>query len=243
MMEAAVTEEAEMIMVSDGEQNVSQTSGINDAKIIKTGSLSLEVNDTDESIREVGQLISLHSGYISRSETSNYPDSRSAYITAKIPNQQFEAFVQKVSEVGTKVIQRSVNTRDVTDEFIDLEARINNQRELEKRFNSLLAKAKDVEEMLQVEREIARIRTDIERMEGRLNMLKSQVRYSTLDISLRQEIEVTPPEENKVKDAFLTGWKALLNVLLGLLYLWPFLLIILIVIFGVRFYRKKKQMN
>lgn len=147
-------------------------------KIIRTGNVSLEVSSLTDTISQVEQWVNKFGGYISNSNE----DSRNVYICAHIPSSKFdEAF----GETGTfgKLVSKNISSRDVSDQFYDLEGRLNTQKTLLKKMNEYLKTAKDMNDILKIESKISSVTNEIERMTGQMNRLSKQIDYSQIDIS------------------------------------------------------------
>ncbi|MEM9080739.1 MAG: DUF4349 domain-containing protein [Verrucomicrobiota bacterium] len=135
-----------------------------------------------------------------RMESSDLSEERYA-ASIRVPTAHLEGLMEELCGLG-KVTTRRVSEDDVTEAWRDLEAALVNQRALRDRLRVLLEKAENVEEMLAVEKELARVQTELDQMEGSLMRLKSQVALSELDFSA--EREKVPGPLGVVKDG--TGW-------------------------------------
>jgi len=114
-------------------------------------------------------------------------------LTIRVLAEQFEAAVERLAELGT-VVRRHIEANDVTEQFYDLEVRLKNARALAERLRALLARADDMADALAAEKELARVTTDIERMEGRLNRLRNRIAFATITVTFDQPGDVPPPE-------------------------------------------------
>ena len=152
-----------------------------------------------------------------------------------------------ISEGVAYFDRREISQRDVTEEFIDVEARLNAKKELEKRYLELLKQARNVKEMLEIERELSSIREEIEAKQGRLKYLQSQVSMSTVHVDFYKttaEIGVTVSYGQKIKNALQGGWDGISVFFLGLLYLWPLFVLAISAILVIRwFIRRSKKKN
>lgn len=193
--------------------------------IIKTGSMNLEADKYDESETRINEVVKANGGYISLSRSSiNAQGIKSGTITVKVPADKFDFAVNEVSKIG-KVTNQNINTNDVTEEYVDLESRLNTQKELEKRLLSLLNdKAVKLSDVIEVEEKLASVRQKIEGIEGKLKLLKSQSDMSTLTINISEpSLLGTSSGEGFFHDigqAFkkgLTGFTNVLSVLITLL--------------------------
>lgn len=180
------------------------------AMIIRTGEAFIEVDKVDPAVLKVRQLAAEVGGYIANSSISGGHDQiRQATIELKIPATKYEEAVGSLSTIG-KVETVNSTAQDVGEEFVDVTARVNNSRRLEERLISLLAtRTGKLDEVLRVERELARVREEIERYEGRLRYLSARVAMSTLTITVHEPAPIlgNTPGENPIAAAFRRAWK------------------------------------
>ena len=210
-------------------------------KLIKNGSVHFETKSVTESQKEITNLVKQYNGYLSDQQQNDYNDRVSYTVQARLPSANFDDFFQSVVDHAHRIESQNITVEDVTQEFIDVESRIKTKKELEQRYTQLLTKADSVEDILKIEREIGALRSDIESMEGRLQYLKDQTRYSTIDISFYQTNTKDFGFFSKFTQAFATGWQALLSFIIGLVTLWPFFIIIGLIIYLLRKFKVFKR--
>jgi len=143
-------------------------------KVIYSGRFRVVVAEIDRALAAVKALATDGGGYMARMTSSS--------IVIRVPAEQFEATVEALADVGT-VIDKDITAQDVTEQYEDLALRLRNARALREKLEQLLARAKDVKEVLAVEKELARLREQTELLEGRLNRLKNRVAYATLSVT------------------------------------------------------------
>ncbi|MCA2004781.1 MAG: DUF4349 domain-containing protein [Ignavibacterium sp.] len=209
-------------------------------KIIKEGSIRFETSSVIETQKEIRKIVAELGGYIGNENSNNYEGIIEYSLTARVPEDKFNTLIDKVSSLAEKVESKNINSSDVTEEFIDVEARIKTKKELEARYKEILKKANRVDEILNIEREMGNLRAEIESLEGRMNYLKNRISLSTLNITFYEKVSAPFGFFSKVKQALHNGWQALLWFIIILISLWPFLLLILIVLFIILKFRKKK---
>lgn len=153
--------------------------------IIRTGSLSIEIDKFDDAETKITDIVKKYSGFISNSKsTVNSSGNKSGTITVKVPADKYDALITEVTQIG-KVMNQNIQANDVTEEYVDLESRLKTQKELEQRLIKLLnEKASRLTEVIEVEEKLASVRQKIESFEGKMKMLKSQSDLSTLTISV-----------------------------------------------------------
>jgi uncharacterized protein DUF4349 len=185
------------------------------AMVIRTGEAFIEVDKVDPAVLKVRQLAAQVGGYIANSSISGGHDQiRQATIELKIPATKYEQAVGSLATIG-KVETVNSTAQDVGEEFVDVTARVNNSRRLEERLISLLAnRTGKLDEVLRVERELARVREEIERYEGRLRYLSARVAMSTLTITVHEPAPIlgNSPGENPIAAAFRRAWKNFVGV-------------------------------
>jgi len=176
------------------EQTAGDISQSQDQKIIKNSYITLQVNDTRETIVRIESIAKSSKGFIQDSNISeSYDGTMRGYITIKIPENKFESTIAKIRTEGLKVIEESTNTQDVTEEYTDLQARLKVAKEQELAYINLLAKADGVSELLEVQRELSNVRTKIESLEGQIQYLSNRTSYSTISVSTEEIPTVTLP--------------------------------------------------
>ena len=195
---------------SEGQQPIGQNDPGQASMIIRTGNVSVEVDSLELAIAQVTQLAARLGGHVANSSTeTGRRDHRVAQMTLRIPAQQFDAAIGGLKPIG-KIESQNVGSEDVTEQFVDMTARMTNAKRLEDRLINLLAnRTGKLEEVLAVERELARVREEIERYEGRLKYLRTRAAISTLSINLHEPFPITgaPRGSNVIVEAFKRAWR------------------------------------
>ena len=178
--------------------------------VIRDGTASVQVDSLEIAIRTVQQLATTFGGYVGNTSLAAGDNQvRSATIQLKIPAARYDEVLAGMRSIG-KVESVASTAQDVGEEFVDVTARATNARRLEERLISLLAtRTGKLEDVLAVERELARVREELERYEGRLRYLKTRVATSTLTITVHERLPLlsTTPGQNVVLDAFKDAWR------------------------------------
>ena len=203
-------------------------------QIIKTGRISIETSNAAQTKSLIYKYIEKFGGRISGENRSTYDDITTYIISVRIPAKNFDAMLDSISKSSDNVQDMSIDSQDVTEEYIDITARLKTKKELEARYLELLKKANKVEEIVSIEKEIGNLRSDIESIEGRL-------RY--MNISYYEHAKTFG---NKIVDAFKAGWQVIIYILMAIVKLWAILLLvvaIIIIIIRVRCRRKARQNN
>lgn len=163
-----------------------------DQKIIKTGSLDLIVDQAQQSLSEVESIATQQGGYVQTSTLQEHEDgTKSGYVTIRVPAEQFDITMASVKELALVVERETSSAEDVTEQYIDLAARLKNAQAQETRYVQILDQANTVEEILQIETALGNIRGYIESLQGQLNYLDNLTGFSTITISLSEEPIIT----------------------------------------------------
>ncbi len=208
-------------------------------KLIRNGNLDFKTNDVKKTKVEIEKISNELKGYISAENENNYGDRLQYNQTIRVPADQFDNLVTRLESLALKVENKSINTQDVTEEFIDVEARLKTKKELEARYSEILKQAKTVADILAIESQIATVRSEIESMTGRLNYLKNQVSFSTLQVSYHEIIGTDFGFASKFIESLKGGWDNLLTFLIFLVNLWPFVIAAIAIFIWWR--RRKKS--
>jgi hypothetical protein len=222
---------------------------ITEKKIIKDARIGIEVENYSLYRSNLDSAISRANAYISSDNLDKNDYNINCNMTIRIPSENFEKFISTLEKGSEKLLYKNISARDVTEEFIDIEARLNTKKEVEKRYIQLLSKAKNIKEILEVEEKLRVLREEIESKEGRLKYLKKQVSYSTVYLQITQNLEYKyePVKEKsffqRLFKSLDKGWKGFIVFLLFLFRIWPVILIGVFSFYYIRRIRRKKNVN
>jgi len=149
---------------------------------VLSASQTLDVKEVEQAIKDVEAIVKKSGGHI---EGQSVREDEQARLTLRVPPGQLVPTLDALAALG-KEEHRSVSSEDVTEKLIDTEARLKNAIALRDRLKTLLNQAKDVKDVLEIEKELARLQGDIDSMEGRLKKLKAQVDFATIDLTLNR---------------------------------------------------------
>jgi hypothetical protein len=194
-------------------------------KLIKDGRLTFRTKDVKKTKEEIEKICKELGAYISNETQTDYENGLSYSEKIRVPAARFDELMQKIEPLAEHIDIKNIDTKDVTEEFIDVESRLKTKKDLEKRYTELLQKAKTVEDLLSIERELGNVRSEIESMEGRLNYLKNQVAFSTLDVNFYEQRRGDFGFASRFVSSMGEGWNNLLSFIIGLMSLWPFVLL------------------
>ena len=189
---------------------VETTSVAATAMLIRTGHATIEVDTLERAIAAVQEMARRLGGYVANTNLMvGERQPRRAELQLRFPSSRFDEATSALRPLG-KVESLVINTEDVGEEYVDMAARMSNARRLEERLIDLLARrAGKLEEMLAVERELARVREEIERYEGRLRYLRSRTSVSTLSVTVHEPAPVFEPRPgpSRIAEAFRQAWR------------------------------------
>jgi hypothetical protein len=157
-------------------------------KVVRTGSLELEVADPVQTAEALRQLALREHGYLQASNVWGASDSlQTAYVTLRVPAERFDEVRLEVRKLGVRMTNERVESKDVTGEYVDLESSLRNYRAEEQQYLEIMKRAGAVKDTLEVARQLAEVRGRIERSQGQLKLLSQQVQMATLSVALHSE--------------------------------------------------------
>lgn len=215
-------------------------------KLIKTLNYKFEVESVSKTAEAIEALVKKYPAYISDSKMKLENPLLENEITIRVQNDFFQDLVKDIDPLAKFVNHRTITTEDVAKEFVDLESRLKTKREVEQRYAEILRKkAGTITELLEAEQKIGELHEEIEATVSRINYLKEQVSYSTINLEFYQTItqqiaqEDTGSSGNDFKEALSAGWNGIVRFALVLAYIWP--LLVAGMITGTVYWFKKRR--
>jgi Domain of unknown function (DUF4349) len=188
-----------------------------DRLILRTGQASMEVDSLEAGMTRLRQLAQRAGGFVADAAVqSGRSQVRQATLELKVPSARFDELTEGLQPIG-RLEFVNVSAEDVSEEFVDLAARAANGRKLEERLIELIrTRTGKLQDVLSVERELARVREEIERIEGRLRYLKTSAQLSTLSVSLHEPMPIVATQgRGPIAEAFREAWRNFVGVLAG----------------------------
>lgn len=223
-----------------------------DRKIIRNADLSLECESPEETQRQITAIAESSGGFVVESQQTS-SDVRSTKrdivsMSVRVPSQKFVETLDQIRRTSERIIFETVKGDDVTEEFIDVEARLKAKKALEQQFVEIMKRASNVEDALSVQSQLGDVRSEIERIEGRKRFLENQSSLSTIKIKLQTPAVFSASSSgfsHRLGESFATGFDFALNFVLGLVTLvvavLPFAVFVgLPVFFGFRYFWKRQ---
>ncbi|WP_165915740.1 DUF4349 domain-containing protein [Tenacibaculum skagerrakense] len=217
----------------------------NQLKIIKTGTLKLKVKNVKETTKRIKGITEGFNAYIANLKYVNTSYQKENTFKIKVPKEYFDVLLDSISNYADIIDQETINTQDVTEQFVDVTSRLETKLQVKERYESVLRKqAKTVEEIIYAEEKLGSIQEEIEAAQGKLKYLSDRVAFSSINVILYEEIpykEVKIQQKtfwSKSKKGFSFGWNLLESIVLVFVHSWS---ILLLVIVGILLYRNRKR--
>lgn len=192
-------------------------------KVIRNADLQLETESPEEAQRKIASIAESKGGYVveSNQSTSDFQIRKrdTVVMTLRIPADRFSSALDEIRSTADTVIVETVKGEDVTEEFIDVEARLKTQKALEQQYIEIMKRASSVEDALYVQSELAEVRGEIEKVEGRKRYLENQSSLSTIKVKLQTPAAISASSagfDSKLSESFGKGLDVALNFILGL---------------------------
>ena len=217
-----------------------------DKKIVKNASLNAEVKDYKLFSQQVNEKVKKYGGYVSQEEQSQSEYQIQNSTVIKVPVDQFENAISDLTKEVVKLNEKHISSDDVTTQLIDGKSRLEAKKQVRQRYLDLLKQARNMAEILTVQKEINEIQEEIELVNGRINTLGHESAMSTINFTFFQVLNASAKAEgekksdflDQAKTAFANGWFWLGELFIALVSIWPLLAIIIL---GIWFFRKKQM--
>ena len=239
--QAAVLSENDAAAVEDRQASTSP-------QIIYTANLTLESKDYDTARAALDAALNDAGGYLeSSSEYSDIGSNRSVNLTFRVPEENYQSFLDAVAQAGN-VTYKSQQADDVTTQYMDVETRLANLEAQRTRLQELQAQADNLSDLLQIETSLTDVQSQIESWQSQLDWYSNQVQQCTVYVNLSEVQNYTPTDESflgSVGAAFAQGWSNFVNGLqqlaVWLAGAWPVVLVVAAAAAGFAVWRKKRK--
>ncbi len=220
---------------------------INKKKIIKDGSIDIKTKDIFKTKKSIDEIVKKFDAYYDKETFENNPNEISYILEIRIPANNFELFIASIDQGENEITSKSIESKDVTEEWVDIETRLSNKKEYLKRYRELLSKAATIKDIIAIQENIRSLQEEIESSEGRLKYLSDQVSYSTLTIKLtdtKKQYTIEDESESftdRIKNSLVMGWSSIIDFLMWILANWPLIIAFTISTFFIRWIIKKRK--
>ncbi len=219
--------EHERKFVLDSAGSAQSSTQVIERKIIRNAEIIIETDSPNDGQRKIAAIAEKQGGFVVTSESrenqgnAQVAPSTTVTVVARVPATKFGDAVEEIHRIGGKILREKISGQDVTEEFIDIEARIRTKRALEMQFLEIMKQARKVSDALEVQNQLAEVRTEIERLEGRRRFLENQAALSTITITLQTPAPIvaatTSGFRHGVKMAFGDGLDTAAEIVLGVI--------------------------
>ena len=207
--------------------------------LTKEGTLRWETGDVAKTHAAILVQANKYNAYVSNDNQTRDDYQTTTRMELRIPSDKFDEFISGIEKDVTKFDEKRIEVLDVTEEYIDISARMKTKKELEQHYYDLLKQTKNVAEVLLVEEQLNTVRADIESAEGRLKYLKDKVNMSTLHLTFYETTSAPVGFFGEIGKSFVSGWKGFLYFILGIISAWP----IVLVVSGFLFWLIRRRRN
>lgn len=236
----------------DQTQNSQINTAPTDRKIVRNAELNLEADSPEQAQQKITTIAESKGGFVVESQQSSSDIKVTTRdivtMTVRVPAQKFSEALDEIRKTSSRVVVETVKGEDVTEEFIDIEARLKAKKALEQQFVEIMKRANSVDDALSVQTQLAEVRGDIEKIEGRKRFLENQASLSTIKIRLQTPTAFSASSSGffyRLTESFSAGFDFALNFILGLvtilIAILPFALFIALPVYLVIRYVIRKQ--
>ncbi len=174
---------------------------VDERMIVRTGEMELVVVDITQTVEDISGMALAFGGYVVTSYVYGEEEEMRGWISFRVPDDKFETALAQLRDMAVTVELESTYSQDVTEEYIDLQARLGNAEATEQQYLALLDKAEEIDDILDIYNSLSRIREEIEQLKGRIKYLEQTTSTSLISVSLE-------PEETD-EPLVRVGWSAL----------------------------------
>ncbi|AXT62869.1 DUF4349 domain-containing protein [Aquimarina sp. AD10] len=220
-------------------------------KIIKNATSKIKVKNVEKATQLAKNTARKYDGYVSDERFTNTNTTKENRFTIRIPQDHFDTVLNQICELSEFVEYKNVSTIDVTEEYIDISSRLKTKLEVKQRYENILrTSAKTVEDILLAEDKLNELQEEIESAQARLNYLGNKVSYSTIQLDMYET--VIPKKEpetyepgffDNAQEGLSFGWSLIKGLILIVFYIWPLIVLGLIILVYFRIIRNRKILN
>lgn len=230
----------------DNEPITSKTQNTISKKIIKNGDLEIQVGDIKKAHQQVNEIVKSNNAYIQTERFNNTDIDEKQFFTIRVPHKNFDALINSFSNGIGSVLSKNISSDDVTEEYTDVSIKLANKKIYLEKYRDMLRSAKTTKDMLEIQENIRELEDEIDVAEGRLRFIDDRVNYSTLNLMLyKEKVRSSATSKigfgNRFGDSFTEGWNSFVAFFLGIISLWPFFLLIPIIILIWKKWRNRKK--
>jgi hypothetical protein len=218
---------------------------LSDRKIKEEATIRFQVKNLAESSTNIEALLQKYGATIINSQNYNQEESIEASYTIKVAPEKLDGLLKAIQAESIFLDNKTVTADDVTLQYVDVEARIMAKQAVQQKYLELLTKTSKVSEILTIEAELQKVQEELESVQAQMKALQQQVNYSTINLTMYQLVPVSYSDRTsfstRVTSALNGGWHLFKDLLVGVVYLWPILIITIVVLFLIRWYKNRQR--
>ncbi|WP_294282810.1 DUF4349 domain-containing protein [uncultured Chryseobacterium sp.] len=231
---------------SDSDQNHPVNNQTVSKKIIKNGDMKIQVGDVQKTREQINTILKSNKAYLQKEEFRNTDVDENLDLTIRVPHQNFDALINSFSNGIGSVLSKNISSDDVTEEYTDVSIKLANKKIYLEKYREMLKSAKTTKDMLEIQENIRALEDEIDVSEGRLRFIDDRVNYSTLNLSLyKEKVRSSATSRigfgNRFGDSLTEGWNSFVEFFLGIISLWPFFLLVPVMVFLWRKWRNRRK--
>lgn len=217
-------------------------------KFIKDAHLRYHAGNIDSAVSATKKLLISFDGYISNEKESIRRNQIETFLSLRVPSNNFESFIDSLTLITGSYESKSINLKDVTEEYIDTETRLENKRQVERKYLDLLNKAKKVEDLLAIEQNLGKVREEIESAEKRMMILQRDIDYSTINVQFYRIDESISSRYNynmfyRIINSLKRGWNGIIISILFIISAWPIIILLFLLYYFMRKYIRRRKVK
>jgi len=202
-------------LIADQPSSGSQADGVNaERKVVINSTLRIEVEKLNDAYVQVSTIARRSGGFVAESSISGEASGGGATLRLRVPASEHDAVVSQIRDLGSRVVKESTNSREVTEEYTDLEARLRNLQRTEAQYQQFLGQAKTLDEVLNVSNRLDGVRGQIEQAQGRVTLLDNLSDFATINVALA--LPALNADRPSPLEVFVSAWNASTDVALAL---------------------------
>jgi hypothetical protein len=234
--------------LAGGSPSTPGTIQVEQQKLIRNGTMLISVKNAEQTRSQLNIILGKNKAYVGNEQLNNTDYETTYGIQIRVPANNLDSLVASIESLSGTVTFKSIEAKDVTEEYIDLETRLTNKRAYLEQYRTLLKSARSIEDILKVQEQIRALEEEIESVTGRLKYLTNQVDLSTLQLTITEKKDYVYKQDRRInfferlKESISSGWYAFVNFILYLLVLWPFWIILVVGIWlGLKWMKRKSS--
>ncbi|MDR2235189.1 MAG: DUF4349 domain-containing protein [Chryseobacterium sp.] len=215
-------------------------------KIIKNGSMTIQVGDLKKAQNQTAEILKKNNAYVQQEQFRNTDTDENLSMTIRVPYQNFDFLISSFSGSIGSVQSKNISSNDVTEQYTDTSIKLANTKIYLEKYRDMLRSAATTKDMLEIQEKIRGLEDEIDIAEGTLRYIDDRVNYSTLELSLyKEKVRSSATSKigfgNRFADSLTEGWNSFVGFLLGLVSFWPFFILIPFIIFLFKKWRARKK--